>query len=108
MPRSLSKDSLDPHLLKAERTGQFHYDIPLRPGAYELRLSFAETEFGQGNPGGGGESTRIFRVSMNGQVLLDSMDPLAEAGAPNRLHVRVFKNVYAPLRTENFTCASIR
>jgi len=85
----------DPHLLKAERSGQFRYDIPLRPGAYELRLSFAETEFGQDNPGGGGESTRIFRVSMNGQVLLNSMDALAEAGAPNRLHVRVFKNVSA-------------
>lgn len=83
----------DPHLLKAARSGQFHYDIPLRPGAYELRLSFAETEFGQGNPRGGGDSTRIFRVSMNGRVLLNAMDPLAEAGAPNRLHVRVFKNV---------------
>jgi hypothetical protein len=83
----------DPHLLKAERTGQFQYDIPLHPGAYELRLGFAETEFGQSNPGGGGESTRIFRVSMNGHVLLSAMDPLAEAGAPNRFHVRVFKDV---------------
>jgi hypothetical protein len=80
-------------LLKATRAGQFRYDIPVRPGSYELRLSFAETEFGPGNPGGGGDSTRIFQVSVNGAVVLNAMDPLAEAGAPNRLHVRVFKNV---------------
>jgi hypothetical protein len=92
-PQRLIEGQPDPHLLKAARAGQFRYDIPLRPGAYELRLSFAETEFGPGNPGGGGDSTRIFQVSMNGAVLLNAMDPLAEAGAPNRLHVRVFKNV---------------
>jgi hypothetical protein len=93
LPGRFIEGQPDPHLLKAERAGQFHYDIPLHPGAYELHLGFAETEFGQGNPGGGGESTRIFQVSMNGKVLLNNMDPLAEAGAPNRLHVRVFKNV---------------
>lgn len=92
-PQRLIEGQPDPHLLKGARAGQFRYDIPLRPGAYELRLSFAETEFGPGNPGGGGDSTRIFQVSMNGAVLLNAMDPLAEAGAPNRLHVRVFKNV---------------
>ncbi len=92
-PQRLIEGQPDPHLLKAARAGQFRYDIPLRPGVYELRLSFAETEFGPGNPGGGGDSTRIFQVSMNGAVLLNAMDPLAEAGAPNRLHVRVFKNV---------------
>jgi len=92
-PQRFIEGQPDPHLLKAARAGAFRYDIPLRPGAYELRLSFAETEFGQGNPRGGGDSTRVFQVSMNGQVLLNAMDPLAEAGAPNRLHVRVFKNV---------------
>ena len=92
-PQHFIEGQPDPHLLKAARVGQFRYDIPLRPGAHELRLSFAETEFGQGNPGGGGDSTRVFQVSMNGAVVLNAMDPLAEAGAPNRLHVRVFKNV---------------
>jgi hypothetical protein len=92
-PQHLIEGQPDPHLLKSARAGQFRYDIPLRPGAHELRLSFAETEFGPGNPGGGGDSTRIFQVSMNGAVLLNALDPLAEAGAPNRLHVRVFKNV---------------
>jgi hypothetical protein len=92
-PQRLIEGQPDPHLLNATRAGQFRYDIPVRPGSYELRLSFAETEFGPGNPGGGGDSTRIFQVSVNGAVVLNAMDPLAEAGAPNRLHVRVFKNV---------------
>ena len=93
LPHRFIEGQPDPHLLKTERTGQFQYDIPLHPGAYELRLGFTETEFGQSNPGGGGESTRIFQVSINGKVLLSAMDPLAEAGAPNRFHVRVFKDV---------------
>jgi Malectin domain len=83
----------DPRILKSRRSGRFRYDIPLRPGAYELHLYFAETEFGQGNPGGGGDSTRIFQVSINGAVRLDGFDPLAEAGSPNRLLEQVFKDV---------------
>jgi hypothetical protein len=83
----------DPHVLKGRRAGRFRYDIPLRPGAYELHLYFAETEFGQGNPGGGGDSTRIFQVLINGTIRLDGFDPLAEAGSPNRLLERVFKDI---------------
>jgi hypothetical protein len=83
----------DPRVLKGRRAGRFSYDIPLRPGAYELHLYFAETEFGQGNPGGGGDSTRIFQVSINGITRLEGFDPLAEAGSPNRLLDRVFKDV---------------
>jgi hypothetical protein len=83
----------DPHFLKARRSGRFRYDIPLRQGTYELHLYFAETEFGSGNPGGGGDSTRVFQVSINGAPRLDDLDPLAQAGAPNRLLERVFKDV---------------
>ena len=52
----------DPHLLKSSRSGQFQYDIPLRQGSHELHLYFAETEYGEGNPLGGGEASRIFDV----------------------------------------------
>ena len=83
----------DPRVLKGRRAGRFSYDIPLRPGSYELHLYFAETEFGQGNPGGGGDSSRIFQVLINGVTRLDGFDPLAEAGSPNRLLERVFKDV---------------
>ena len=83
----------DPDLLKARRFGEFRYDIPLGKGTYELHLFFAETEFGPGNPRGGGESSRIFQVSINGVPTLRSFDALAEAGAPNRLDERVFKDI---------------
>ena len=59
----------DPHLLKSQRSGSFRYDIPLAQGSHELRLYFAETEFGRGNPQGGGEGSRTFRVSLNGRTL---------------------------------------
>ena len=83
----------DSHLLKAQRSGAFHYDIPLRQGSYELHLYFAETEYGYGNPLGGGESTRVFQVSINGASVTKQIDPLADAGAPNRLSERVFKDI---------------
>ncbi|MGA8025900.1 MAG: malectin domain-containing carbohydrate-binding protein, partial [Bryobacteraceae bacterium] len=83
----------DPHLLRSQRSGEFGYDIPLRQGTYELHLYFAETEYGGGNPRGGGDGNRIFRVSVNGATSIDYLDPLAEAGGPNRFHGRVFKDI---------------
>jgi hypothetical protein len=83
----------EPHWLKAQRSGTFQYDIPLRQGTYELHLYFAETEYGLGNPRGGGDGTRMFHVSLNGTDRFGTLDPLAEAGGPNRLHARVIKDV---------------
>lgn len=83
----------DPHLLRTNRSGRFQYDIPLRQGSHELHLYFAETDYGQGNPLGGGEASRIFQVFVNGTPTLSMFDPLASAGAPNRLHECVLKDV---------------
>jgi len=83
----------DPNLLKTQRSGTFHYDIPLGKGTYELHLYFAETEYGPGNPRGGGESSRIFQISVNNVTKIELFDPLAESGAPNRLKERVFKDI---------------
>jgi hypothetical protein len=83
----------DARLLQTNRSGHFQYDIPLRQGSHELHLYFAETEYGQGNPLGGGEASRIFRISINGVPTFAAFDPLASAGAPNRLHQRVLKDV---------------
>jgi malectin (di-glucose binding ER protein) len=83
----------DSHFIRSQRTGLFHYDIPLRQGTYELSLYFAETDFGRGNPRAGGEGSRVFDISVNGSVMLSGFDPLAEAGGPNRLHTRVLKDV---------------
>jgi Malectin domain len=83
----------EPDLLRTERSGTFHYDIPLAPGTYEMRLYFAETEYGPGNPLGGSEAARMFSISINGQETVKWLDPICESGGPNRMLVRDFKDV---------------
>jgi Malectin domain len=83
----------DTHFIRSQRSGQFEYNLHLRPATYELHLYMVETEYGPGNPRGGGESARIFRVSINGAAQQKTLDPLAEASGPNRLYERVFKDV---------------
>jgi len=75
------------------RAGDFSYDIPLKPGVYELRLFFAETTYGPNTLAGGGESSRIFNVDLNGRQILTEFDPLADAGANNTADERVFNDV---------------
>ena len=83
----------DPKLLRNQRSGDFSYDIPLAKGTYELRLFFAETEYGLGNPLGGSETSRLFTIAINGTEVLRRFDPIAESGGPNRLLVRAFKDI---------------
>jgi len=85
--------TLDPVIYQTSRVGEFAYDIPLKPGVYELRLYFAETSFGPGNPWGGGEASRIFSIDLNGKPLLEPFDPMRDTGACNTADVRVFKDV---------------
>ncbi len=85
--------TFDQGIVAARRDGEFSYHIPLDPGSYELRLYFAETVFGEGNPAGGGESSRFFRVEANGQPLLDSLDVIADAAGPLIADIKVFKNI---------------
>jgi hypothetical protein len=77
--------------IRSQRAGFFSYDIPVRQGTYELHLYFAETEYGGGNPRGPGR--RPFNISINGIQKIQELDPLAEAGAPNVLHCRIWKNI---------------
>ena len=83
----------DDELIKSQRSGQFQYDIPLAMGTYELHLYFAESDYGPGNALGGGETSRLFDAWINGKQVLQRFDPLAESGGPNRLLVRVFKDI---------------
>lgn len=85
----------DPHLLKAERTGQFRYDIPICQGTHELHLYFAETEFGRGNPQAGGEGSRTFQLVVNGVTRFANLDPLAASGGSDRLYETVLKDISA-------------
>jgi hypothetical protein len=83
----------DPDLFRHRREGDFSYDIPLKPGIYELHLYFAETLFGEDNTAGGGESTRVFHVSLNGKDALGNFDVLSDAGGSNTADERVFKDI---------------
>jgi hypothetical protein len=79
--------------LKTVRTGRFHYDIPVREGIFEVHLYFAETEYGMGNPKGGGDGSRLFRLTINGKDEVARFDVHADAGGADRLLVKVFKDI---------------
>ena len=85
--------TLDPDFYRTSRQGQFHYDIPLRKGIYELRLHFAETTYGPDSTGAGGEGSRIMSVRANGAVLLSRFDIAADAGASRAADVKVFPGI---------------
>jgi hypothetical protein len=83
----------DPRLYQNWRQGTFSYDIPMKPGTYELRLYFAETYFGEGNAAGyGGENTRFFDISINGVPVRKHFSVAGEGGV-NAAVVKVFQDV---------------
>jgi hypothetical protein len=83
----------NPQLYSGHREGDFTYRIPLEPGSYEARLYFAETVFGEGNPAGGAESSRLFQIYANGTLLEDQLDILADAPGSRSADVKVYKNL---------------
>ncbi|TAM82259.1 MAG: hypothetical protein EPN47_09995 [Acidobacteria bacterium] len=85
--------TLDPTIYQSYRAGDFSYDIPLKPGNYELQLGFAELSFGPESYRGGGESSRIFSIDLNGKHLLQNLDVISDAGGGNIAYVRDFKDV---------------
>ncbi len=91
-PVSMLYRTRDYRLYGWSRRGEFSYRIPLRPGIYQMRLYFADTSFSPGVTLEGGESTRVFQVSMNGAPLLKDFDIIADSG-PGTADVRVFKDV---------------
>jgi hypothetical protein len=82
-----------PEMFRTRREGDFHYRIPAPAGTYELRLHFTETLYGDSKLGGGGESSRMFRISVNGQPVVDPLDVVADSGGPNIALTRVFPGV---------------
>jgi len=83
----------DPELFRSRREGDFTYDIPLKPGAYELHLYFAETLFGEANTAGGAESSRVFRVLINDKPGLWVFDVISDAGGSSTADEKVFKDI---------------
>jgi hypothetical protein len=86
--------TLDPDLYRRSRQGDFRYDIPLKPGSYELHLHFAETGLADSmSAESSGEGQRLFRVSANGKLILDLFDVVADSAGANISDERVFRNI---------------
>jgi len=83
----------DTELYQNFRFGNFSYDIPLQPGNDELPLYFLETHFGPGSLSGGGETSRMFDILLNGQPVIKLFDIIKDAGGNDIGDERVFKNV---------------
>jgi hypothetical protein len=83
----------DPALYHSGRLGLYAYNIPLKPGNYELKLHFVERDYGPGLATGGGENSRVMDVTANGQMLLQDFDIVSDAGGPQIADVRVFKDI---------------
>jgi hypothetical protein len=83
----------DSIMYQSARNGDFQYDIPLKPGVYELHLHFAETLYGEHNPGGGGETSRLFQIVANHNLLLDYFDVISDADGASLADERVFKDI---------------
>jgi len=92
-PLQFTARAPDAGLFQTFRSGQFSYDVPLAPGNYEARLYFVETHYGPGTLSGGGETSRLFNISMNGKPLLKIFDIIKDAGGNNVADIRVFKDV---------------
>jgi len=85
-PDSTAARTSDPMLFKNWRNGDFAYDIPLRPGVYELHLYFDATE---------SESSDLstFTVYVNGERVLSAFDIRSDALGANIADERVFRDV---------------
>jgi hypothetical protein len=86
------KNARDQEIFRHERFGRFQYALPVDRGNYSLYLYMAEEYWGPGNPGGGGEGTRVFSVFGNGTAMLRSIDLFKEVGINYGL-VRAFHHL---------------
>jgi hypothetical protein len=83
----------DPAIYRNSRQGDFTYDIPLKAGIYELHLHFAETFYGPEDAGGGGEGSRVLKMTANGKNILPELDVIADAGGARTADVKVFTGI---------------
>jgi len=91
--RTFFARTADPLLYQNGRIGLTAYNIPLKPGNYELKLHFVEPIYGPGLETGGGENSRVFDILINGKVAIDSFDIVSDAGGPLIADIRVFKDI---------------
>jgi len=104
-PRHFFPPLLDPGLFTTMRQAvsgsrmipeserEFHYEIPLDPGVYELRLYFADPlRQPDADAKEDAQNKRHFRVNLNGRPLLEDIDPVTDAGS-SAVDIRAFKDV---------------
>jgi hypothetical protein len=84
-PEGVVARTSDPMLFARWRNGDFSYDIPLRPGVYEVHLYFVATD-----PASNGAST--FGVFLNSQEVLSGFDITSDALGSNVADERVFRD----------------
>lgn len=80
------KRTSDPLLFEHWRNGDFSYDIPLRPGEYELHLYFLDTKPRASSP-------PTFSVAANGKPILQGFDIKTDAMGTNVADERVFRDI---------------
>jgi len=85
--------TLEPEIYRHSRQGDFTYDIALKPGIYELRLHFAETEYGPEDHLGGGEGSRLMAITINSKPALSDFDVVSDAGGSRTADVKVFTDI---------------
>jgi hypothetical protein len=85
-PDSAAARTSDSMLFKHWRNGDFSYDIPLRPGVYELHLYFVAVE-----PASSDLST--FTIYVNTDQVLSNFDIRSDALGANIADERVFRDV---------------
>lgn len=72
---------------------EFRYDIPVKPGVYELRLYFADpVRRSTSELGEDAQNLRHFQVNLNGRPMLTAFDAIADAGSAP-VDIRAFKDV---------------
>jgi hypothetical protein len=104
-PKDIFPPVADPDLFKTVREGVsgepsalpklagFRYDIPVKPGVYELRLFFADpARHEKVEPRQDTQNLRHFQINLNGEPLLSSFDAIADAGSAP-VDIRAFKDV---------------
>ncbi len=86
------KNTSDPEIFRHERFGHFRYVAPVDRGMYSAYVYMSEEYWGPGNPGKGGEGTRVFSIFCNGVALLRGLDLYKESGINNGI-VRAFHHL---------------
>jgi len=87
-PKLDPASTLTPELFRSWREVQFAYHIPLKAGTYELTLWFCEPVLRSGSG-----NSRTFRITLNGRVLVEEMDPITEAGGGQIVTARTWRDI---------------